>query len=416
MKAQPSSCLPERTHLNTNRVLWLIASFLFLILLPVYPQGSKALVEASKQSNIHRPKQVDATEERLKTLKLPEGFTITKFAEGMKFPRFMVVGKDSSVYITDRDSYTLTRIKDTDHDGKADRVQILLHKMNIHGIELVKNRLYLVTCRELLTVELKKDGTIDSNQVKILISDLPDCGQHKNRTVRMGPDSMLYISVGSTCNSCDESNKENATMLVCTPDGKKRRVFATGLRNTIGFDWHPTAKTMWGFDHGMDELGDDVQKEELNKIVDGANYGWPYIIEDGKFDIHHDPKGGVTHEEYAKKCTSPVLMQTAHSSPMDFRFYRGSQFPEKYHNGAFAAMRGSWNRSTPSGYLLLYITFDKKGEAVAKEEFLTGFITDHGKEQFGRPVGITTYPDGSLLFSDDSGGTIYRVAYQAGSK
>lgn len=396
-------------HLK-NYILYPVLFLLVFIFKNLEAQGSKKLIEKSKESNIHRPKQVDATEERLKTLKLPEGFTITKFAEAMRFPRFMVVGKDSSVYITDRDSHTLTRIKDTDHDGKADKEQILLHKKNIHGIDLVNNRLYLATCREVYVVDLKRDGTIDSTKVKTLISDLPDCGQHKNRTIRVGPDSMIYISIGSTCNSCAEGNEESAAMIVCSPDGKKRRVYARGLRNTIGFDWHPSAKTLWGFDHGIDELGDDTQKEELNKIVDGADYGWPYVIEDNKFDIHHDPKKG-THEEYAAKCTTPVLMVTAHSSPMDFRFYKGTMFPEKYRNGAFAAMRGSWNRSTPSGYLLYFINFDAKGEATSIEEFLTGFISKDGKEQFGRPCGIATYIDGSLLFSEDSGGTIYRISY-----
>jgi glucose/arabinose dehydrogenase len=406
---------PDSPH--PDRLILILVVFLCLVIATAAKaQGSKALIEKSKQSNIHRPKQVDATEERLKTLKLPPGFSISKFAEGMKFPRFMVVGKDSSVYVTDRDSYTLTRIKDTDGDGKADKTQVLWRKMNIHGIDLVNNRLYLATCRGVYQVELKKDGTIDSTKIKTLMDDLPDCGQHKNRTLRIGPDSMLYISVGSTCNSCDEGNKESATMLICSPDGKKRRVFAKGLRNTIGFDWHPTAKTLYGFDHGMDELGDDVQKEELNHIQDGADYGWPFIIEDGKYDIHHDPKHGITHEQYASKCTNPVLMYTAHASPMDFRFYRGSQFPDKYRHGAFAAMRGSWNRSEPSGYVLLYIHFDERGKALSIEEFLTGFITNKGKEQFGRPCGITTYVDGSLLFSDDSGGTIYRISYNGSGK
>jgi glucose/arabinose dehydrogenase len=374
-------------------------------------QGSKVLIEKSKRSNIHRPKQVPVTDELLKKMKLPEGFVISRFAEGLGFPRFMVVGKDSSVYITDRDNFTLTRIKDIDHDGHADTKEVLLKKKNIHGIDRIGSRLYLASCKEVMVADLKKDGTIDSTKVKTIINDLPDCGQHKNRTLRIGPDSMMYICVGSTCNSCAEGNEESAAMLICTMEGKNRRVYAKGLRNTIGFDWNPVAKTLWGFDHGIDELGDDMQREELNKITDGADYGWPYVIENNKFDIHHDPKGGMSHEEYAKKCTTPVLTYTAHASPMDFRFYTGTQFPEPYRNGAFAAMRGSWNRSKPSGYKLLFIHFDAKGEAVLIEEFLSGFLTSKGKEMFGRPCGIAMYPDGSLLVSDDAGGVIYRISY-----
>lgn len=396
------------SHLTKCLLMALLPLTLHLHMLA---QGSRTLIVKSKSSSIYRPKQVPASAENVAQLKLPPGFAVQKFAEGLGFPRFMVIGKDSSVYITDRDKGTLTRIRDTDQDGKADLVQILLHRENIHGIDLRNDSMYLATCREVMMVKLLPDGAIDSTRVDTIMKDLPDCGQHKNRTLRLGPDGMLYISAGSTCNSCAEGNSESATMLRSALDGSGRKVYAKGLRNTIGFDWHPVAKTIWGFDHGIDELGDDIQKEELNKIVEAGDYGWPYIMEKGKFDIHHDPKGGVTHDQYAAKCVNPVLLYTAHASPMDFRFYTGTQFPGKYRNGAFAAMRGSWNRSKPSGYRLLFVNFNQQGEAVSIEEFMTGFLVNQEKEQFGRPCGIAQYPDGSLLLSDDAGGVIYRITY-----
>jgi membrane associated rhomboid family serine protease len=258
---------------------------------------------------------------------------------------------------------------------------------------------------------LLANGT--EGKLQTLIDDIPDAGQHPNRTIAFGPDKMLYLSVGSTCNACDEPNKEHATLLQVQPDGSKRNIYAKGLRNTIGFAWHPQTRELWGLDHGSDWRGNEQPPEELNLIKQGADYGWPFCWGDRRPDVYlsADPDG-ATKKEYCAKTESPVLTYTAHSAPLALMFYTASQFPTEYRNDAFVTMRGSWNRNPPSGYKVVRIRYEN-GKPVKFEDFVTGFLTKDGKAQFGRPVGLATAPDGSLFFTDDTNGVIYRVSYTA---
>ncbi len=199
-------------------------------------------------------------------------------------------------------------------------------------------------------------------------------------------------------------------MVRVKPDGTGQQIFAKGLRNTIGFAFHPQTRELYGFDHGIDWLGDTGQREEFNLIREGAHYGWPYVYENGKANPADEPPGDTTHAEYAKKTTFPVLTYDAHSAPMAMVFYTGNAFPEAYRNSAFVALHGSWNRKEPSGYKVVRVRFEN-GKPAAIEDFLTGFLTESKREQFGRVCGIAQHPDGSLLISDDDNGVLYRVAY-----
>ncbi|MFL6546582.1 MAG: YbhB/YbcL family Raf kinase inhibitor-like protein, partial [Candidatus Udaeobacter sp.] len=214
--------------------------------------------------------------------------------------------------------------------------------------------------------------------------------------------------VGSTCNECAEPNGENATILRSSLDGKQRSVFASGLRDTIGWGWQPQTGELWGMDHGMDWLGDDKQPEELNHIQKGKRYGWPYVWGDGQFNPHIDPPGGVRKSEWAQVSVPMVLGYTAHSAPMQLSFYNAAQFPAEFQGDAFVSMRGSWNRKPASGYEVVRIHF-KDGQAMSIQPFVTGFITPEG--EYGRIVGNAIAKDGSLLFTDDRNGVIYRVSY-----
>ncbi|MET0319950.1 MAG: YbhB/YbcL family Raf kinase inhibitor-like protein, partial [Duganella sp.] len=220
---------------------------------------------------------------------------------------------------------------------------------------------------------------------------------------------MLYISAGSTCNVCNESNPENATLLRASPDGKQRTIFATGLRNTIGYDWHPRTGELWGLDHGIDFLGDDDQPEELNKLELGKQYGWPHVYADGKIYPQSTPVGDITKEQWKARSTPMTLGYTAHAAPMQFLFYRGASFPAEYQGDAFATMRGSWNRATPSGYEIVRIRF-ADGRPASIEPFVTGFLTDGGKTHIARPVGLAVARDGALLMADDANGVLYRIS------
>jgi glucose/arabinose dehydrogenase len=284
-------------------------------------------------------------------------------------------------------------------------------KPNMHGIAIHGGRMYLAAVTQVYAADIRENGTL--GELQPIIDGLPDGGQHPNRTIAFGPDGMLHITVGSTCNACAETNEENATILRTNPAGSQRTIFASGLRNTIGFGWHPETGELWGMDHGIDWLGDQEQKEELNHLVEGRKYGWPYVYADGKINPADEPPAGVTPQEWAEQSEEPVLLHTAHSAPMQMAFYTGTQFPEDYRNDAFVAMRGSWNRKPPSGYEVVRIDF-QDGKPVAFEPFLTGFLVEredgtHG--MFGRPVGLAAMPDGSLLVGDDTNGVIYRIAY-----
>lgn len=387
------------------------ATLLFSLALAVptaWAQDTKPPITASMEGHIFKPATVPATAARVQQLKVPAGFTISKFAENLNKPRMLAVHTDGTIYVTDRDKGTVTMLRDSNKDGKADQQQVVATKEGMHGIALRDNKAYLVTVNEVYTADINKDGTL--SQLRMLADKLPDGGQHANRTIEFGPDGMLYLSVGSTCNACDETSKESATLLQMKPDGSGRRVYAKGLRNTIGFDWHPQTKELFGFDHGIDWLGDTTQKEELNKLEDGGNYGWPYVYENGKPNLADEPPKGMSWEEYAKTTKFPVATYDAHSAPMDLLFYKGGQFPKEYQGDAIVTLHGSWNRSEPSGYKVVRVRFEN-GQPKSFEDFVTGFLVDGNKAQFGRVVGLATHTDGSLLIADDANGVIYRVAY-----
>lgn len=369
--------------------------------------GNKNVIEDEMLGHVFRPAQVHATDARINQLKLPDGFTISVFASGLNKPRMLEITPEGFVYITDRDAGTVTLLIDNNNDGIADIKQIVVKKEQMHGIDYYNGKLYLITVTQVFTADIKADGTL--GQLNLIISNLPDGGQHANRTLHFGPDNKLYISAGSTCNSCDESNEKNATLLQANADGSDLKIYAKGLRNTIGFDWHPVTKDLWGFDHGIDWLGDDDQPEELNKIRQGNNYGWPYVYAKGKFDKHASPPN-LTYRQYALLTTFPVMLYTAHAAPMNLAFYKGNQFPNEYQNDAFVTMHGSWNRKPPSGYRVVRIHYEE-GKPTEITDFITGFYNENDSTMFARVCGLAEYKDGSLLIADDANGYIYRVSY-----
>jgi len=274
----------------------------------------------------------------------------------------------------------------------------------VHGIALHKNRVYLAPTKELSSSEIKADGSVGDRQV---LGTLPDGGQHARRTIGYGPDDMLYVSVGSDCNACAEPDGEHATMLRMRPDGSTRDVYAKGLRNTIGFDWHPRTGELWGMDNGSDWMGDNDPPEELNRLVAGGDYGWPFIWGNQNVNKLFD-RVRTSQHEFSKPTVPPTLTYDAHAAPIGMAFYRGKQFPAEYQDDAFVAFHGSWNRAEPTGYLVARVRFrDGKPEKI--EPFLSGFLIDRNSAYIGRPAGVAVTPEGSLLVSDDANGMIYRV-------
>lgn len=376
---------------------------------PQIPETNEQPTSSQVQGNVFEPALVQATDARITQLKAPSSFTVTKFADSLGKPRMLTVGEAGAVYVTDRMAGTVTLLRDTNNDGRADQKQTVASIKDVHGLTIHAGKMYLVAIKDVYVSTINSDGTLTEPQR--IINDLPDGGQHPNRTIAFGPDGYMYITVGSTCNACADSNPENATILRANADGTGRIIYANGLRNTIGFGWHPQTQELWGLDHGIDWLGDDQQEEELNLIKQGAFYGWPYIYGDGRYNPHPRPMGDTTYADILAKTTLPSLLYEPHAAPMGMIFYTGSQFPAEYQNDAFATMRGSWNRTKPSGYKVVRIHFEN-GKPVSAQDFVTGFLVNNNQAQFGRPVGITMHTDGSLLFTDDNNGVIYRVSYR----
>lgn len=390
---------------------WIFIGYTLLIgiALPASSQQPQQQRIERMEGYLATPKQLEFDESLLGQLNLPAGFQISVFAKDLGNSRNLAVAPDGTVYVTRREEGDILALRDRNKDGRADeKLTVAKGFPYVNGITIRQNRLYFVTDRELYVANLQQGGI---GKPQRLIDDLPDGGQHPNRTLAFGPDGLLYISVGSSCNACDESNQEHATMLQVQPDGSKRTIFARGLRNTIPFGWHPQTGEFWGLDHGTDWRGNDQPPEELNRLQAGQHYGWPFCWGDRQPDVYlsSDPEG-ATKKEFCQKTQSPALTYTAHSAPLAMTFYTASQFPAQYRNDAFVTMRGSWNRNPPVGYKVVRLRYEN-GKPVAFEDFITGFLNPKQMTQFGRPVGIATAPDGSLLFTDDTNGVIYRVSY-----
>lgn len=371
------------------------------------PETDKEPTSTQVEGYVFRPALVPADAANVNQLKVTSGFKVAKFAEGLGKPRILAVSSTGFVYASDRDAGIVMLLTDTNKDGVADDKKTVANIKQAHGLSIYKNKMYIAAVNEVYVADMNADGTL--GMPKLLIDDLPDGGQHPNRTIAFGPDGKMYLTVGSTCNACPEPNGENATILIANEDGSGRKVYAKGLRNTIGFGWHPETGELWGMDHGIDWLGDDEQKEEVNQIKMGADYGWPYIYGEGKYNPADRPQGDTTYQQYLQKTTLPSLTYQAHSAPMQMAFYNGAMFPAEYKNDAFVAMRGSWNRSNPVGYKIVRMHFEN-GKPVRFEDFVTGFLVNNNKAHFARLVGVATHTDGSLLFSDDTNGVIYRVS------
>jgi Raf kinase inhibitor-like YbhB/YbcL family protein len=354
----------------------------------------------------HILKPVEFPAPDLSHLRAPAGFRLQKFAQNVGNARILAIGPNGNVYVTRREQGDVLMFRVGSDGLAAGEPQRVASRSGLHGVTFAKGKVYLASVHEIFRADVHPDGTF--GPLDMIIHDLPDAGQHNTRTVQIGPDDMMYISIGSTCNECAEPNPENATILRASLGGKSRSIFASGLRDTVGWGWQPQTGELWGMDNGIDGLGDNLQPEELNHIETGKRYGWPYLFGDNQPNPHLDPAGGLQKSELAKTNMPMVLGYTAHAAPMQMSFYNASQFPAEYQGDAFVSMRGSWNRKPPSGYEVVRVHF-KNGQPVSIEPFVTGFVTPQG--EYGRLVGNAIAADGSLLFTDDRNGVIYRVSY-----
>lgn len=364
--------------------------------------------EATVVGHVNKFRQLDPDPA---SLRVPAGFRVDLIARDLGNARMLAVADGGTVYVTRRAEGDVQMLVDANRDGVFKAHRTIATRPNMHGIAVDGTTMYLVTIKDLYRAPIKPDGTLGA--LTLIVDDLPDAGQHPNRTIAVGPDSKLYVTVGSTCNACAEDNPENATIVRMNTDGTGRQVFASGLRNTIGFDWNPRDGQLWGLDHGIDWLGDEEQPSEINRVDQFKRYGWPYGYGADGENPQDRPPAGLTMADWKTMSVPMALGHTAHAAPMQMAFDRGTNFPAAMQGDVFAAYRGSRNRLRPAGYEVVRIRFGADRRATAVEPFLTGWLktTDGQIGWTGRPTGLAFEPGGTMLVTDPENGALYRVSY-----
>jgi glucose/arabinose dehydrogenase len=274
---------------------------------------------------------------------------------------------------------------------------------------LVMHNAYLYVGEGASIARMALGSDLKAGPMERIITDLPEGGQHSTRTVLIGPDDHIYVSIGSDCNVCIEADAHRAAVWVYNMDGSQGRLFAKGLRNAVGMAVNPWMGQIWVDVNGRDYMGDDVPPETVYALVDQGDYGWPRChagtIADPQFGQSPDACKGVQ---------KPLVTMQAHSAPLGLDFYpqNATQFPDHYQNSLYVAFHGSWNRAVPTGYKVVRIPLDGGKVSGPVEDFITGWLRSDGSVT-GRPVGVTFAPDGTLFVSDDKQGTIYHIWYHA---
>jgi len=341
----------------------------------------------------------------LDKIKLPKGFTISVYAE-VPHARSMTLSPNGTLFVGNNAGNKVYAVVDENKDGIADKVYTIAKGLNTpNGVAFKNGSLYIATISKILRLDSIESNLSNPPQPKVVYDQYPTDAHHGWKFIAFGPDGKLYVPVGAPCNVCDQSNPVYASITTLNADGTGMEIFARGIRNTVGFDWHPKTKELWFTDNGRDNMGDNVPEDELNRAQQkGMHFGFPYCHQ-GNIP---DPKFGVD-----KKCSdyiAPVKNIGPHVAALGMRFYTGKMFPAEYNNAIFIAKHGSWNRSIPIGYDVSVAKLNGN-EVSSYTTFAEGWLRpDHSI--IGRPVDVQQMPDGALLVSDDYNGVIYRIIYK----
>lgn len=342
---------------------------------------------------------------QLDKIKLPKGFSISVYAE-VPNARSMAYSPSGVLYVGNRAGDKVYAVTDNNKDGKADNVYVLAKGLNMpNGVAFKNGDLYIATVAEILKLTNIESRLTHPPAPEIVYNKFPKDEHHGWKFIAFGPDEKLYVPVGAPCNICEKKNPVYSSITRMNEDGTAMEVFAHGIRNTVGFTWHPVTKHLWFTDNGRDMMGDDLPADELNTAPNtNMHFGFPYCHQGNTLD----PEFGK-----GKKCedySAPVQLLGAHVAALGIRFYTGNMFPSQYVNQAFIAEHGSWNRSSPVGYKVSMVTLDSNGKALSKTDFANGWLQPNGTV-IGRPVDIQFLPNGAMLVSDDYSGAIYKIEY-----
>jgi len=335
-------------------------------------------------------------------LKLPPGFQAEVFSTGLSSPRFITFSPSGILFVADRGSGSIIALLDPQRTGHATEKRVVASGLDAPtSLVFHQEALYVGEASRVSRITLSANLSVTSK--KIIVPDLPTGGNHVTRTVLIGPDGNLYVSIGSTCNVCIEKNSQRAVVWVYDLDGNNGHLYAKGLRNAVGLAINPWNQQIWVTNNGRDLMGDNIPPETVYALQSGGDYGWPRChagnIIDPKFGRPGDCNGIMI----------PLVKMQAHSAPLGLAFYNAKPFPARYH-GLFVAFHGSWNRSVPTGYKVVFVPLDSRGNVMGNiEDFATGWLASKG--QNGRPVGLAVGPEGALYVSDDTNGNVYQISY-----
>ena len=339
----------------------------------------------------------------LDRVKLPPGFEISLYAEGVEGARSMALGERGTLFVGSMRAGKVYAIR---KDG-ANPAQVLTIASGLNlpnGVAMKDGALYVAEVDKIWRYDGIEASLARPPRPVLVYGRFPGETHHGWKFIRFGPDGWLYVPVGAPCNVCDRGDPY-ASITRLKPDGSAMEVFARGVRNSVGFDWDPQTRELWFTDNGRDMLGDDVPPDELNHAPKpGMHFGFPYCHGG---DIP-DPELGAKRN--CAEFTSPAKKFGAHVASLGIRFYTGVMFPSEYRNRLIIAEHGSWNRSTKSGYRLMQAKVEN-GNVVDYGVFAEGFLDRASDKAWGRPVDLQVMPDGALLVSDDQSGAIYRIAF-----
>ena len=363
-------------------------------------------------SNINppAPKFLRSKESRnlqLDRIKLPAGFKIEVFAEKIVNARSLCLTPGGTLFVGTRDKGNVYALRDTDGDMRADKQYTIATGLNMpNGVAFRDGALFVAEVNRILRFDQIESKLANPPAPVVVYDKYPTDRHHGWKYIAFGPDGKLYVPVGAPCNIC-EPEEIYASITRINPDGSGLEIVQHGIRNTVGFTWHPVTKELWFTDNGRDLLGDDIPACELNRAPkDFMHFGYPYCHQGDLQDQD------VKTQRPCGEFTPPAQKLGPHTAPLGLEFYTGKQFPQSYRNQILVAEHGSWNRSKKSGYQISLVTLDEQFNAIKYEPFAQGWLDVEKDEAWGRPVDLEFLPDGSMLVSDDYADAIYRISYK----
>ena len=379
--------------------IWLISLSFVLACNNINPPEKEESAQNEQDENL--------SEIYLEKINLPTGFKIELYAEGITNARSMALSPNGTLFVGTRGDGRVYALQDLDGDMKADTTYTLMKDGNMpNGVAFKDGDLYVAEVDRILKFSDIESNLDNPGEPEVIYKDYPTEKHHGWKYIAFGPDGKLYVPVGAPCNICDSRDDIFNSITRINPDGSDMEIVQRGVRNTVGFTWHPETGNLWFTDNGRDMLGDDIPACELNNAVrDNMHFGYPYCHQGDLLDPVYGKNKSC--EDY----TAPAQNLGPHTAPLGIEFYTSNQFPNTYRNTALIAEHGSWNRSKKIGYRISMVPLNDQYESKGYEIFADGWLDEEEDEAWGRPVDLEFLPDGSMLVSDDFADVIYRISY-----